>query len=430
MRHPWRWFESLDRWRAALVIFAIALATRGGLLAVTQTYLKVERYELERAAISLAQHGTLANPYLIPTGPTAHVPPGYPLILAAIFGIFGTGHAGEFVKQFCSAAVVSAQYALLPVVCPAFGIPRRVGLLAALFGALLPMKYSTEVLGDWEAPYAALALLLLLYAAALTWRERSFGARRGFFQGLGWGIAFLITPGLMPVFGAVLALGFMVRARGLRAPYARYAAAGIGGAALCLLPWAIRNEAALGAPVITRSNFGLEIRLSNNDLAGPLEPENYTNGVYHAFHPLQNLREAQAVRSMGEVAYNSDRLKKGIQWIRCHPERFAWLTAWRALYTWFPNTRVRWRDLISDALTLGCLMGLVLLWRRERDFALLLAGALLTYTPLYYLIHVNGRHRYPVDWIILLVAFYGFTAAYQRIVKPLREPAAAHTAQG
>jgi hypothetical protein len=58
----------------------------------------------------------------------------------------------------------------------------------------------------------------------------------------------------------------------------------------------------------------------------------------------------------------------------------------------------------------------------------LLAGALLTDTPLYYLIHVNVRHRYPVDWIILLAAFYGFTAAYQRIVKPLREPVAA--AQG
>jgi hypothetical protein len=62
---------------------------------------------------------------------------------------------------------------------------------------------------------------------------------------------------------------------------------------------------------------------------------------------------------------------------------------------------VRWRDPIFAALTLAGVAGLALLYRSDRKGALLLAACLASYTPLFYLIHVNVRHRYPVDWILL-----------------------------
>lgn len=39
---------------------------------------------MEKIVLSFAASGTLAHPYLFPTGPTAHSSPGYPLLLGAI----------------------------------------------------------------------------------------------------------------------------------------------------------------------------------------------------------------------------------------------------------------------------------------------------------------------------------------------------------
>src|SRR5258708_26234882 len=69
--------------------------------------------EMENIARSLALHGTFADPYLLPTGPTAHTAPRYPIVLGLIFLLFGTGIAGEMVSRIASAIVSSIQYALL-----------------------------------------------------------------------------------------------------------------------------------------------------------------------------------------------------------------------------------------------------------------------------------------------------------------------------
>jgi hypothetical protein len=368
---------------------------------------------MERAALSLAHTGRLADPYLIPTGYTAHVAPGYALLLAAIFRIFGTGYIAEIVKELVSSSAAAAQYAFLPLIAPALGIGRRAGIAAALFGAFYPVKFAAEVVGDWEASFAGLALVLLIWAVAATWRTRNFTASRGAWQGLGWGAALLISPSLLPILIVTVALGFFLLGRRRPGQYLAYAAAMSLMTALCLAPWAWRNQRVLGAPVFTRSNFGLELWLSNNDLAGPLEPENDSSRLYHALHPSENLREAEAVRRMGEVAYNRDRLRLGLRWIRAHPRRFAILTAERFLYTWFPRTG-RPRDAVLWCLTITSALGLTALWRSQRIFALLLASCLCAYTGAYYLIQVDVRYRYPIDWIVLITAahFLAVAAAY------------------
>src|ERR1700693_6309535 len=69
--------------------------------------------EMENIAKSLALHGTFADPYILPTGPTAHTAPGYPILLGLIFLLFGTGAAGETMSRIASAIGSSIQYALL-----------------------------------------------------------------------------------------------------------------------------------------------------------------------------------------------------------------------------------------------------------------------------------------------------------------------------
>jgi hypothetical protein len=411
----WSRVESLDGRLLFLLLFGLGVTVRMLGSIFLKTYLDLTRYEMERAALSLAHTGRLADPYMIPTGYTAHVAPGYAAILALIFHFFGDGPLGELVKNFVSSAAAAAQYALLPAIVPALGIPRRAGIVAGFLGALLPLKYSTEVIGDWESAFAGLALALLIWATARAWKRERFTARLGAWHGVAWGLAILISSNLLVVLAGVTLAGFFTAGRARPRAYIRYAAALACATLLCLAPWAWRNERRLGALIFTRSNFGLELRVSNNDLATPLDLSNFKNGVYRTYHPLTNLQEAEAVKAMGEPAYNRDRLRLAVRWIEANPARFADLTAHRFLYTWFPDTSARSRDAMLWCETIAAALGLVLLWRAEPRYAALLIATLVSYTAIYCFIQVLTRYRYPIDWILLICGTYFATAVAEEI---------------
>jgi hypothetical protein len=219
---------------------------------------------------------------------------------------------------------------------------------------------------------------------------------------------------------AIYAAGVWAVARGRLRRYIAFSAAVFLTAALCMVPWALRNKRLLGSPIATRSNFGLELQLSNNGMATPLEPLNYRKGLYDAYHPLQSLPQAEAVRKLGEVEYNREKLALALAWIRSHPGQFAKLTALRFIYTWFPSTAAPVRDLALALLTVGLIGGLVELWKRHRKSALLLSCCIAAYTPLFYVIHVSVRHRYPIDWIILLASSYFVLSAAEKFFRRRR----------
>ena len=95
-------------WKWALLIFSIALAIRCGIVVVTRQYLEMNRFEMVREAVPVAEAGTLGNPWRLPSGPSAHCMPGYPLLLAGMFYLFGTGVKAEIVKQSLTCVLSSA----------------------------------------------------------------------------------------------------------------------------------------------------------------------------------------------------------------------------------------------------------------------------------------------------------------------------------
>ena len=69
----------------------------------------------------------------------------------------------------------------MPLLAGPFGLPRRATILAGFAGALLPVKWRTDTLGDWESVVAAVALIGLSALTVVIWREkrlRWYGARR------------------------------------------------------------------------------------------------------------------------------------------------------------------------------------------------------------------------------------------------------------
>jgi hypothetical protein len=398
--------------RQCQLIFVLGLVARVGLVLATHQYRDLERYELQRTSYSMATTGLFGNPYAIETGPTAHVSPGYPLILAGIYRVFGAGERGELVKEMLASAVSAAAWAMVPLAASILGMPPIVGFFAALLGAGLPLKLSVETKGDWEAPYAALAVMSTTCVTVLLWRRRSFTTSEAVRSGAAWGVGLWFVSALLPAFLLFALAGCF---QGLSRRYVKFLVIQGIVVALMLAPWVIRNQIELGSPIVTRSNFGLELRLSNNDMAGPLERDNYLKGVYHVYHPLQSVEQAERVKALGEPKFNREATAEALAWAEDHPAQFVKLTAQRIFYFWFqPVPRQIGKTVWLALIGVMGFVGLFLFARRDLWGALPLGLFMLVLPLPNYLVHVGLRHRYPLDWICSLLAVYAVWA----IAKP------------
>ena len=123
-----------ERDRRPAVLFALAVAVRLALAVVMPP--TAWNGEMLEAAKTLAATGRLADPFGEPTGPTAHLAPVYPALLAAEFRLFGS--ESPWPPRVTAALACGLVAALLPAVARRMGLGRRTGLLAGLLFALAP----------------------------------------------------------------------------------------------------------------------------------------------------------------------------------------------------------------------------------------------------------------------------------------------------
>jgi hypothetical protein len=394
---------SRNAFRIASLCFALALILRLGILFGAGIYRFHDRFEMASAAVSFARTGQIANAYMaMPTGPTAHVAPLYPMLIGVVYRIFGDGDTGETVKQVLASCISSARAPLLVLLALGLGLGEGVALSAGLISAAFIGAFETELKGDWEGPLAADALILLvLWGYRLAWR-RVPRPLESLCYGLAWGVALLISPSLMPV-GAGLAIlaAFSAARKAPRASAAALACFGLG-CMLSLSPWIIRNYIQLGGFVWGRDNFGLELSLSNGPGAHWSNPQNRPR--IFSMHPSRYRPAAERLRAQGELAFNEDRKREAFEWIRSHPRQFAWLTAQRTIHFWFPSGRNRAHALLLAGLTLLAFAGLGILWQHGSPAFPIIAVIWLAYPLLYYIIQWSSRYRQPIDWSLILCA--------------------------
>lgn len=390
------------------LLFLISWLWRLCLIVLTRPYASIEPFEMVRVAMVLASRGEYADPYAVPTGPTAHVAPGYTLILAGIYYVFGNTLTAEIVKEMLSITIVSAQYALLPWLAMRLGMSLGAGVVAGLIGALLPFKPQVELKGDWEAGLAGLLFVTLAGVMAGQWRRRHWMVGEAAMLGLCWGLAVLVSSSLLLALGVLLAGGLVWEwvCHGEAKRYLRYAVV-LGLVTLTVqTPWVWRNQRSLGGFVPTRSNLGLELWMSNQDEANAVV---LANTKLNVRHPGSSREEAGVIREMGEVGYNRVRMTEAQKWIVAHPGQFAWLTVQRWFYFWFPYTPPLpvWRRLLLSSTSLLAIVGWWRLRRREPAMAVVIGLLLAGFGLIYYLIYSHLRYRYPVDAVILLLASAG-----------------------
>jgi hypothetical protein len=387
---------SRSQWRSFIIIFVIAFAIRGFLLTrVPDRYvIPHTRWEMEATAYALADRGEFADPYVIPTGPTAHLPPIMPGILALIWRLFGLGLVGGYAGWLFRIATYCAMYAMLPWLAGKIGVGRQAGFIAGLGGAFIALWP-----GHGEA-LTAIAMGLLLLASLRRWTALRISVLSSLLLGVAWGVAFHLQPALLTVLLGCIA--FELWWRRDRRKWALSAVMTLGIVLACL-PWGVRNYARFDAVFFIRSNLGLELRMGNHEGAAAAMDVMDLRAEHR--HPRTHEEEALLLREVGEVAYMRGAAREALDWIRSHPGGFLQLTASRVVHWWFGPLHAPMYALLVTALTLLALAGA---WRTLPRLAVPQRAALLiplaAYPLIYYVVAYMGRYRVPLDWILLVFA--------------------------
>ncbi len=328
-------------------------------------------YEHMSIARSLVNGQGFANPFGYTTGPTAAYAPVHPLMLAAILFLRGDRPPAALALVLIEVAIQTLCVVLLLYIA------------AAAFGSWVPgaiagcgLLLCTWPLPQWESSTAWLAFEGVFLCALV-------GVRWGW-TGTVMGVGWLVSPALGP---ASLAVVWLLRGR-------KYAIAAAAIAMIVIAPWAVRNSLVMRAPVFLRDNFGLELFLSNNDLAGTRE-EDAEAERYQRWHPGSNAAVAADLARIGEPQYFGRMQSEAVSWIRLHPGRFLQLAVAR-IWMWWASS---W---LVAAVSLLAFVGL---WINRRTMAGKAAFVGLLIFPLpYYVIQFNPRYAYPVLWLAALMA--------------------------
>jgi len=382
--------------RPFLIIFVLALGVRGFFLTkVPESYvLPHDRWEMEAVAMALAERGEFADPYALPTGPTAHLPPIVPGILALVWRLFDMGRAAGYAAWILRIAGYSAMYAMIPWFAAHLGIARQAGIIAGLAGALM-----AEWPGHGEA-LTAIAMGLLAIAFSNRWSSAGNSPGGSLLLGLAAGASFHLQPALLPV-----VIGFMVFELWWSRDSRKWTLSALiaSGIVLACLPWGVRNYVRFDALFFVRSNLGLELRLAFHEGAAA-SMETMDAREEHR-HPRTHEVEAKLVREFGEVAYMRAAGRDAWGWMRANPAESLQLIASRIAHFWFGPLHRPGTAAAVTALTLLAFLGA---WRTLPMLTVPQRAALLipiaTYPLVYYFVTYMWRYRTPLNWLILLLA--------------------------
>ena len=422
-RLPWR-------------IFWVGLAVRVLYMTLAHTYrirpgedhfqFGWEAGRIARALVTGHGYADLfANAAFPHTGPTAWLPPLYPLLLAAIFKVCGVYSPLSAWVLLSFNSVCSAATALAVWEIAARCVNRRVALWSAWLWALYPAAMQYAVRWPWEMSLTtalfSFALVVSLRMAASSQlsvlscqkEQRQLRTENGeltslwLLFGLLWGLIALSNSTLLvflPVHGVWTLWGTWKR---------RHSVLGAVLAALvfvaCVAPWTLRNYVAFHAFIPMRSNFGAELYMGN----GP-----GSNGLLMEYdHPFQSPEQLRLYAAMGEVRYVAMRGAAAKVSIAADPAHFVADTLRRIDFFWVsvPHPDPWYMEAVRTVdfafTSFAGLLGLGLALRNRVPAAGLFAWAFVLLPVPYYMVTVHARFRHPLEPLICIFSVYLFQSA-------------------
>jgi hypothetical protein len=443
-----------DGMRATSRVFWVAFGVRLLYMTVAHTY-RIRGYdghfnfgfEAGRIAKALVTgygySDPFANAVLAHTGPTAWLPPLYPLLVAAVFRVFGIYTATSAWVLLAINCVFSAATAMAVWEIGARCFGHRVALWSGWLWALYPAAMQYAVRWVWETSITT-AIFAWVIVLALRMRgiapasesdvlRSTFSVHHSSAQqptnngqrttnneqrttswtlfGLAWGVIALSNSTLL-LFLPACAIWLLIGAWPQRSVRLKALAGAILAAlivATCIAPWTWRNWQAFHTFIPLRGNFGAELYMGD----GP-----GSTGLLMTYdHPHVAPDQLRLYAALGEVRYVALRGELARSFIKAHPGHFAKIVARRVYYFWagVPSDDpwpVETARILSFAfISVAGLMGLALALRRRTPAAGLFAWAFLLLPLTYYLVTVHARFRHPLEPLLCVFGVYLFHSA-------------------
>ncbi len=384
-------------------------------------------WESGRIARALVTGFGYADPFTGHTGPTAWLPPLYPLLLAAIFKLFGvytpvSAWVALAINCLASAAIIPAVYAIALRLFWTSPKAESIAVWSGWIWALYPAAMQYGVRWLWEMSITAcLFTWSLVLAFSIRDAQREKGAQAGVTAawaafGLTWGLIALSNSTLL-LFFPVCVLWMLGAPDQTRFAFRKQLVQASVACLLliaCLAPWIGRNWLVFHAVIPMRSNFGAELYSSLLEDHNGFE---LGTTIPLAPHDPKLLR----YKALSEHAFVHDQMLRSEHYLASHKERFAKLAAIRFYFFWVSTPHVdtppfqEWVRVESYCFaSLAGLMGLALaLWNRVEGAGLLAWSFVLLPLP-YYLVNASARFRHPLEPLIVIFGVYLFQSATKR----------------
>ena len=373
--------------------------------------------EMGLLAHSLLAGFGLSSPFGVPTGPTAFIAPGYPLLTAAVFWLCGEQtRLSAAVMMTGQLAVALVTIWLLMYLARSLFNERTCLIAGLLWACSPPLLWIPTISWDTSLSICLLLGLLTLVlhlgdgVSCWTW----------VFLGAYCALAGLLNPALLPALAAPL-LWLAWKTRSNARNYPLLAALSF---TVVFAPWPIRNARVFHAFVPLRTTVGFELWMGNREGAsGYLEERLF---------PMYNHIELAEYQRLGEIGYTTQKSTLARQYIESHTFRFFCMTGLRIFRFW-TGTGTKGGSptfaLHAYFTSLFGLGGLFLLWRqRSHALATLFAGPLLLFPLPYYCTHAEFRYRLVLDPLLTLLASHCLTVMECNLVRhPLPQHKAALT---
>ncbi len=272
--------------------------------------------EFHGLANAVADGRGYVNPF-IPAGQedvaTAHKPPLYPLVLAAVSALGGR----SFMAHQMATAVLGAATVVVVALVAHRIAGRRAALLAACLAAAYPVFLARDASVNSETLYALLLALVLLLATELVERPSSL---RAFALGAAIGLVALTRgEGIL----LLLLLAVPLALRGAARGRLRLLALVVAGCGLLLMPWLVRCWVVFDRPVVITTNSGDVVAGAN--CAPTYGGERIGQWAFECLGGVTGENEAVIASRLSS---------RGLRYAREHADRLPAVTAARVLRPW------------------------------------------------------------------------------------------------
>lgn len=312
---------------AVAALVAVSLVARVSVVLATPHFRAAsDSADYDQIALSLAEHGTFSPSHLVPArGPSAFRPPLFPIALAAVYEVVGTGSRAdrwEAGRLFEAALGAVAVLLICAISLRLWG--RRAALLSGAIAALYPPLVLVGSSLMTEPLFITLVLAAVL--SALVARDSPHSGRwqtlAGVLVGLGAltranGIVLLIPIAFL-VWNGERRLSWL----SIRGPLIAIAAT-----LVTLAPWTIRNESVFHqlVPITTENGYALAGTYNGGTDHDPVYPALWRYPIAQEEKVLAHdprLNEAQVSSKLASVA---------LDYVKHHPTYPLKVAYWNAL---------------------------------------------------------------------------------------------------